>query len=111
MTVQRRRGQIARVCRLETVTDRRGNRTVAPDREHWTEVRAAFVPDRSSRAEVPGQQQINVWKMIVAADTPDVYMWNVVQWNGREWDIAAPPELHYGTRRTRHYTVLLRERP
>jgi len=108
---QRRRGQSAFVFSLTTITDGRGNRKLAPDMEHGTAVRAAFIPQRSSRAEVPGQQEVDVVRMLVGADVPDVGLWAIVQWRGDLWDVAAPPAYHHGTRGTRHISVDLRRRP
>ena len=75
------------------------------------EVRAAFIPQRSARAEVPGQAQINVQRMIVAADLTDVNLWSRVEWAGSKWDVVTPPAYHHGTRRTRHWSIDIRERP
>lgn len=111
MSMQRRRGQTAQVWRTEVVTDRRGNITHQAESTDPIEVRAAFIPARGSRAEVPGQQIINVLKMIVAADLPGVELWSRVEYNGKQWDVVTPPELHMGTRRTRHWTLEIRERP
>jgi hypothetical protein len=94
------------------MTDNRGNEIVAVDMTATPiEVTAAFIPQRSSKAEVPGQQQINITQMIVAADLPGVDVWSRVEWAGRLWDVAAPPAYHHGTRHTRHWSLDLRERP
>ncbi|MEU3709007.1 phage head completion protein [Streptomyces catenulae] len=111
VSVQRRRGQRARVWRTVEVVDNRGNTVITPSPDGPIEVRAAFIPQRSSRAEVPGQQQINVTTMIVDAAVDDVSLWSRVEYNGREWDIASPPAYHHGDRRTRHWSIDLRERP
>lgn len=97
--------------RTVATTDRRGNTVFMADPGGPIEVRAAFIPQRSARAEVPGQQQINVTRMIVAADLPGVTLWSRVEWAGREWDIVSPPAYHHGDRRTRHWSMDLRERP
>lgn len=111
MSVQRRRGQKAIVYKLAKLTDNRGNETLAVDLENPTEVTAVFIPQRSSRAEVPGQQLINVTRMIVEPNVPDLNVWNRVDWAGRSWDIVAPPQYHHGSRHVRHVSVDLRERP
>ncbi|MGW1258458.1 phage head completion protein [Streptomyces sp. NPDC002513] len=111
MSVQRRRGQRARVWRTVEVVDNRGNTVVTAAPEGPIEVRAAFIPQRSSRAEVPGQQQINVTRMIVNAALEGVSLWSRVEYNGREWDIVSPPAYHHGDRRTRHWSIDIRERP
>ncbi|WP_380043497.1 hypothetical protein [Kribbella deserti] len=111
MSAQRRRGQVAKVWKTKIVTDRRGNHTRGADPDSPHIVRAAFIPQRSARAEVPGQQQINVTRMIVAAHLTDVDLWSRVEWNGRHWDIVTPPAYHHGTRHTRHWSLDIRERP
>lgn len=111
MSLQRRRGIPAIVYRLVTITDNRGNETVRVDFDNPTQVRAAFIPQRGSKAEVPGQQIINVVRMIVAPETPDVGVWNQVDYDGKRWDVVAPPSVHNGSRRVRHISVDLRERP
>ncbi|MEW1694487.1 phage head-tail adapter protein [Streptomyces sp. NPDC091278] len=111
MSVQRRRGQRAKVWKTAEVIDQRGNTVAVADPNGPISVRAAFVPQRSARAEVTGQQQINVVRMIVAADLPGVTLWSRVEYAGREWDIVSPPAYHHGDRRTRHWSMDLRERP
>jgi hypothetical protein len=109
--MQRRRGQAARIWKAKTVIDNRGNQVVMADADGPHEVRAAFIPQRSARAEVPGQAHINVTRMIVAADLPDVNLWSRVEWAGRQWDVVTPPAYHHGTRKTRHWSLDIRERP
>lgn len=111
MSVQRRRGQTARVWRTIEVVDNRGNRVIVADPAGSIDVKAAFIPQRSARAEVPGQQQINVTRMIVDAHLEGVSLWSRVEYNGREWDIVSPPAYHHGDRRTRHWSIDIRERP
>ena len=108
-SLQRRRGIPITFHKVTEVTDRRGNRTKAATSEAIT-VRGAVVPDRSSRAEVPGQMEINVVRIITEADLPDVSIWSRVEMMGSWWDPVTPPEVHFGTSRTRHWFVLLRQR-
>lgn len=111
-SVQRKRGMPARVWTRETVTDRRGNITIRPDQDSTPfEVRAAFIPQRGSRAEVPGQQQIDVVRMIVRHDLDNVGLWTLVEWQGDLWDVVAPPIYHHGSRHTRHWSIDIRRRP
>ncbi|MFI9205287.1 phage head-tail adapter protein [Streptomyces sp. NPDC053048] len=111
VSVQRRRGQKARVWRTVEVTDSRGNAVTMADPSGPVEVRAAFIPQRSARAEVPGQQQINVTRMIVDAHLDGVSLWSRVEYAGRQWDVVSPPAYHHGDRRTRHWSIDIRERP
>jgi hypothetical protein len=74
-------------------------------------VNCALIPQRSARAEIPGQQQINITRMIVAADLEGVELWSRVELLGKVWDIVTPPAYHHGERRTRHWAIDIRERP
>src|SRR5690606_9516895 len=98
-SLQRRRGQVARVWKTKITTDNRGNQVVAADADGPHEVRAAFIPQRSAKAEVPGQQQINITRMIVDADLEDVTLWSRVEYKGKQWDVVTPPAYHHGTRK------------
>lgn len=108
--IQRRRGIPATVWRVEKQTDNRGNvhKIAVPD---VNEVVVWMIPLRGSRAEVPGQQPINVIRVGVPGHFTDVDLWTRVEMMGREWDAISPPSYHHGTRHTRHWTLELRERP
>lgn len=110
-SVQRKRGLLATVWRSEEQTDNRGNVTQVPVPASPHQVRAAFIPQRSARAEVPGQMEINVIRMIVAHDLEGVDLWSRVEALGKVWDVVTPPSFHVGTRHTRHWSIDLRERP
>lgn len=49
--------------------------------------------------------------MIVDADLDDVDLWSRVEWNGKQWDIVTPPAYRHGSRKVRHWSIDLRERP
>lgn len=110
-TYQRRHGLMATVWRTEEQTDARGNKVkvAVPATPH--QVKAVFIPQRSARAEVPGQQHINVVRMIVAPDLEGVELWSRVEALGSVWDVVTPPAHHQGTRHVRHWSIDLRERP
>lgn len=110
MSRQRKRGVPIKVWRVELKKDRRGNDqyVTVPANKHVTT--AAVIPQRSARAEVPGQQVINVTRMIVSADLDDVNLWSRIEWDGKEWDIVAPPAYHHGTRHVRHWSIDVRQR-
>ncbi|WJN62710.1 head-tail joining protein 2 [Streptomyces phage phiScoe15] len=110
MSVQRRRGQKVRIWKTSVETDRRGNEVVRANADGPHEVRAAFIPQRSAKAEVPGQQLINITRMIVAADLEDVTLWSRVEYMGKFWDVVSPPAYHHGSRKTRHWSIDIRER-
>ncbi len=112
MTMQRRRGIRVKVWKTKLTTDSRGNEVKIFDPANYEYVTAAQIPQRSSRAEVPGQVVINVVRLIVSPDIRDVDIWSRVEFNGSEWDIAAPPSFHNGSsRHTRHWSIDVRERP
>ena len=111
MSYQRKHGQLATVYKQIQKTDNRGSKQFTVDTDNPVEVHAAFIPQRSARAEVPGQQHINVTRMIVRHGIPDVSLWARVVWAGKEWDVVTPPAYHHGTRHTRHWSMDLRERP
>lgn len=111
MSVQRRRGQTAVLYGTKVITDGRGNKTIVIDPEKRHVVTAAAIPQRSARAEVPGQQEINITRLIVTSELPDVNLWSRVEFQGQEWDVVTPPSFHYGTRKTRHWSIDIRRRP
>jgi hypothetical protein len=92
-------------------TDNRGNQTEMPDFDSPIETRAAWIPQRSARAEVVGQVEINVVRVIVTHELPNVDLWSQVDALGTTWDVVTPPAYHHGTRHTRHWSMDLRERP
>lgn len=113
MSVQRR-GRNAQDCVIyKTVrfTDDRGNEQFMVDLENGAPEKAAFIPVRSSRAEAPGQVEVDVYTMIVRADIPDVTLWSMVDWRGERFDVMSPPSYHHGTRHVRHWSVEIRKRP
>ena len=111
MSVQRMRGDFAIIYGSEEATDKRGNRVrMATDRVVH-KVRVAPQPERSSKAEVPGQMTVDVVSLRTRADLSGVDMWSRVFYRGRWYDLAAPPAYHRGTRPTRHWTITCRFRP
>lgn len=108
---RRRRGQPATVYSTVKTVDNRGSHRVEVDLNSPIEVTAVFIPQRSARAEVAGQAQINVTRMIVEPDLPNVNLWSRVYWRETWWDVVTPPSYHHGTRNTRHWSIDLRERP
>lgn len=110
-SMQRRRGEEALVYPTVINTDNRGNKVKEADMANPHEVRAVFIPQRSAKAEVPGQTAINVTRMIVTHDLADVDLWSRVYAQGRHWDVVTPPSYRHGSRHTRHWSIDLRERP
>ena len=109
MTYQRRRGLPAKVWKSGTQTDARGNvHKIANDGPH--DAKVWIFPQRSAKAEVPGQQHINVVR-IGTRVIEGVDLWSSVEFMGKKWDIVTPPAYHHGSRSTRHWSLDIRERP
>lgn len=112
MSQQRRRGLTATIWRIKQVTDTRGNTQSMADPASKFTVRCAIIPQRSARAEVVGEVQINVIRIIVDDKWySDISLWGRVEVLGSTWDIVTPPEYHHGPRGVRHVSIDLRERP
>jgi hypothetical protein len=109
MSRQRKRGHTLIVYPAVASTDARGHTVWVADMDHPVPIRGAVRPDRSSRMEVPGQQQIRRAFLTCDLDAP-VRMWARLSWDGLMWDVAAPPDRHYGPRATAHLTVAIKER-
>lgn len=111
MSVQRKRhGKTIRAYREVLTEDRRGNKVRRPDTEPQ-ELKAVAIPQRSSRAEVPGQRGIEVYRLLVDPHMEGVTLWSYVEFDGRAWDIVTPPALRDGgVRRTRHWMMDVRAR-
>lgn len=112
MTLQRRRGDPVSVYGVKTVTDHRGNRVETPDPDTVVHTRASVIWDRSNRAEIPGYQWVQVFRVIINADLDLAQTWGLVRWRGKWWDIISPPEAHLGRPyHIRSTVALIRERP
>lgn len=112
MSHQRRRGVTAKIWRVKRLTDSRGNKQDVADETNTFTVRCAVVPQRSARAEVAGQVQINVIRILVDPKyLHDISLWGRVEILGSVWDIVTPPSYHPGPRGVEHVSIDLRERP
>lgn len=112
MSRQRRRGQTVKIWKTTKGLDARGNPYLSPDLDSEPiVVTAAVIPQRGSKAEVPGQQMIDVVRLIMAPDQEDVTLWSRVWYAGDYWDIVSPPAYHHGSRQLRHWSMDIRRRP
>lgn len=111
MSVQRRRGIRATVYPEIVVYDSLGEPTIMPDLSNPQTIRAAFIPQRSAKAEAAGQVEIDVVRMIYGTEVKGMGLWARVHALGKDWDVVTPPAYHHGTRRVRHYSADLRGRP
>lgn len=105
----RRRGVPATVYRTKVSTDARGNEVNSVDEDDPYETHVWVYPQRNTRAEVAGQQHIEIMRIGVDI-LEDVDMWGRVEMLGKVWDMAAPAAYHHGTRHTRHWSMDLRAR-
>lgn len=110
MTHQRRMGMPAIVWREQEQVDSRGNKIKVPVRDP-NPIKVWQMPERGARAEVPGQQRIEVIRIGIPV-TEDVTLWSRVELLGAMWDVASPPAYHHGIKRhTRHQSLNIRRRP
>ena len=111
MTIQRRRGQPVTLWPLKKTIDGRGNEVVEPDYDKPITRKASVIHQRSSRAEVPGQVAVDVYRLTLPTDLEGVGLWSVVEWRGIRWDVIAPPAYRHGTRGVRHLSMDIRATP
>ena len=118
MSWHRKRGKrFARIWPRVLRTDSRGNEMWAPDLSaDPIVVRYSGQWDRSSIAELPGQQLIQVRQIQIDYNdkTKAVNAYSAVELSdlpGVRWDITSPPALRWGTRSSRHLTVEIQRRP
>lgn len=111
MSLQRKRGQPVTLWPTVRTVDGRGNEVMAPDYDSPIHTRAAVIPQRSSRAEVPGQVVVDVYRLILPPKLEGIGLWSTVEWRGIRWDVAAPPAYRHGTRGTRHLSMDIRALP
>ena len=113
MTYQRRQnGLPATFFPIVKRTDNRGNERKVPDHSSPIEAEAWVFPQRGAKAEVTGQQTINVVKIGCKIDMPGVELGSQVNFMGKQWDVVSPPAYHHGAKRhTRHWAMDIRERP
>lgn len=111
MTIQRRRGQPVTLWPIKRSVDSRGNEVVEPDYDNPISCKASAIHQRSSRAEVPGQVEVDVYRLTLPANLEGVGLWSVVEWRGVLWDVQAPPAYRHGTRAVRHVSMDIRARP
>ena len=117
MTYQRRRGLPATVWCTKLVQDNRGNDVVVIDDGCSHEVIVWHYPQRSSRAEVPGQVEINATRIgmdMVDLDGEPIENLTIhsrVDFLEGTWELVVPPQYHHGTRHTRHWSLTIKQRP
>lgn len=113
MTYQRRRNATeATFFPVVKQTTRRGDERKVHDESNPLVRQVWQIPQRGAKAEVTGQQTINVIRIGVSTDVPGVALNSRVYFDGKAWDVVSPPAYHAGGgRHTRHYSMDVRERP
>ena len=113
MTHQRRQNGLPAIFYpIVKVRDNRGNERKVHDETSPIEAEVWVFPQRGAKAEVTGQQTINVTKIGCSIEIPGVELGSRVLLLGKEWDVVSPPAYHHGARRhTRHFAMDIRERP
>jgi hypothetical protein len=99
------------VWKVRKQIDNRGNEVKIADPDDYEDVTIWVFPQRSARAEVHGQQSINVTRIGVPGHFVNLDLWARLQFQGKDWDVVTPPSYHHGTRHVRHWTIDVRERP
>jgi hypothetical protein len=90
------------------VVNARGERVRVPA-ETPVSVRCSMSKDRNTTAELPGQVDVKIIRC-VARKAP-VGAWVKIEYNGEEWDLAAPPHFGEGvSKNTRNVTFTIRSR-
>lgn len=90
------------------VVNARGERVRAPSTVPVS-VRVSMSKDRNSSAELPGQVDVKIIRC-VARDAP-LGAWVKVEYDGENWDLAAPPHFSAGvSKATRNVTFTIRSR-
>lgn len=114
VTWQRRHGHEIVIYPTISTVDNRGTASKAADLASPVTTKAWIIPDRSTAAEVPGQQEIDVIKVGIEPttelDNAEIDRYSRVDWDGDDWDVVAPPSKRYGTRHVAHRTLTLRRR-
>lgn len=110
-TYQRRRGIPATLYPIKVIEDSRGNKQRVADKDKPITVKVWTFPQRSAKAEVPGQQHIDVTRIGTNADIEGIELWSQLEFRGDSWDMVTPPMYHHGTRVTRHWSIDIRQRP
>lgn len=114
MTVGRHRARWGVLYGRKVEVDSRGNKIVSADLSRPFRVRMHMRMQRSNRSEIKGQLTNEVWTLFADPRTEegelldDVGPWSVAEFDGRMWDIAAPPAFKRGTRRTSHWEFEVR---
>lgn len=113
MSYQRKRNAIpARFHPVVKRIDGRGNERKLHDPDTYIDTTVWVFPQRGAKAEVTGQQTVNVVRIGCQIDMPGVELGARVLFLDKEWDVVSPPSWHHGvSRHTRHYSMDVRERP
>lgn len=93
------------------VIDARGVFMAQPDMEHPVRLMVTVSTDRQSDAELDGQVNNKIIKVITRSAPVD--SWARIHFRGEAWDLASPPAIVAGSRfskAVRHVSFILRSR-
>ena len=113
-TYQRRHGLMATIWKTEIQTDDRGNKVQVAVPANPHQVKVWISHQRSARAEVPGQMEIDVLRIGCDPNLEGVNLWSRVEVLGKTWDVVTPPAYRHGSgarAHVRHWSIDLRARP
>lgn len=92
--------------------NRRGEEQWFPNWDAPVKTRMGITVDRTSRAEVRGNVEIEVYQIRIPASIQGVGPGATILWDDAEWDVVAPPMVRpTRTHSVRHQTVQIRRRP
>lgn len=99
------------VPRVQKV-DSRGQKQWTYDYDAIEDVRIGISVDRTSRAELRGDVEIEVYNIRLPAKLAGIGPGGRIIWDGSEWDYSSPPFIRsHRTHSVRHTTVQARRRP
>ena len=110
MSLQRTRGIPIVLWAAVSRENKAGEITSVPDWDRPYHTVASQRSERTARAEVPGEGEIEIIKVTVRPDVSGLNSWGRAWFMGTHWDVSAPPEYRHGTRHVRHLTLTLRSR-
>jgi hypothetical protein len=91
-----------------SVTNDRGQTIEMADMDHPVTIRVTVSADRPSDAELTGNVQNKIMR-VLTRDAP-VDSWALIVFRGEEWDLARPPHPSRFTRSSGHVEFLIRSR-
>lgn len=108
--IQRRTGEWVTLYTARREVSARGAPMLVVDPDSGVKFRCTEQPERSSRAELPGQLGIEMVRIDIPWETP-ASLWGAAYFRDGWWDVQNPPAVLPGSRHVRHKQIVLRRRP